>query len=417
MWKFSPKQKRVLQWWQGNSPDKEKDAIICDGAVRSGKTLCTGLSFFIWAMCSFEGRRFAVCGKTIASVRRNLLMEVLPILRAMGFSVEERVSQNKVTVRIGKRENVFYFFGGSDERSASLIQGITLAGALLDEVALMPRSFVEQCCARCSVSGSRLWFSCNPESPVHWFYREWICNTQGKNALHLTFTMEDNPSLSKGVRGRYESMFEGAFYRRFILGQWVATEGRVYDFFDESFVEPVPQGELEEYYVSCDYGTVNPTSMGLWGRRDGVWYRVREYYFNSKTERRQNTDSEYADALSKLVEHHYVRAVVVDPSAASFIEVLRRRGWLVMRAKNDVISGIRRTAERLKAGKIVICEGCESAIQEFQLYRWEDSSAGDCVRKEHDHAMDEIRYFSSTIVSLEEDRGGCYAGSVARERF
>lgn len=412
---FSPKQRRVLKWWQRQSPDWGYDAIICDGAVRSGKTVCTGLSFFLWAMCTFHQRQFAICGKTIVSVRRNLIWEILPLLEEMGCAVQERVSQNKIVVSLGGRENIFCLFGGKDEGAAALIQGITLAGALLDEVALMPRSFVEQCCARCSVEGGRLWFSCNPESPVHWFYQEWVLGAQKKNALRLTFTMEDNPGLSELVRARYESMFQGAFYRRFILGQWVAAQGRVYDFFDDSLAQPAPLETLEDWTISCDYGTVNPTSMGLWGRRGQVWYRVGEYYYDSRARRRQKTDEEYADDLEGLADGRVIRAVIVDPSAASFIAVLRRRGWRVRRAKNEVISGIRRTAQLLKSGRLVICQGCDDALREFQLYCWEEGGGEDRVKKEHDHAMDEIRYFASTVVAGEES--GFFAGCVERKPF
>nr|WP_268842228.1 PBSX family phage terminase large subunit [Pseudoflavonifractor phocaeensis] len=234
---FSPKQRKVLTWWRSSSPERERQAIICDGAVRSGKTLCTGLSFFCWAMSAFHRKNFALCGKTIVSVRRNLLEELLPLLENMGFRCEHKVSRNILKVRLGGHSNTFYLFGGKDEGSAALIQGITLAGALLDEVALMPRSFVEQTVARCSVTGSKLWFSCNPESPAHWFYREWILKAEEKKALRLRFTMADNPGLSQEVLERYRTMFEGTFYRRFVLGEWVAAEGRVYDFFDDSYTE------------------------------------------------------------------------------------------------------------------------------------------------------------------------------------
>ena len=415
---FSPKQRRVLTWWRPGSPDRDKQAVICDGAVRSGKTLCTGLSFFCWAMSSFQNRSFALCGKTIVSVRRNLLSELLPLLENMGFRCRQQVSRNLLQVRLGGRRNTFYLFGGKDEGSAALIQGITLAGALLDEVALMPRSFVEQTAARCSVPGSRLWFSCNPESPGHWFYREWIQKAEEKQALRLQFSMADNPGLSREVLERYQSMFEGTFYRRFVLGEWVAAEGLVYDFFDEDMVQDVPEGRMEEWYISCDYGTVNPTSMGLWGRRGGVWYRVKECYYDARAVHRQRTDEEHADALAELAGERSIRAVVADPSAASFIEVLRRRGWRVRRAENEVLSGIRLTARLLKTGRLVICRGCQDAIREFSLYRWEDRDGGqDRVRKEHDHAMDEIRYFAATVAAREEDRGGIFAGCVERGRF
>ena len=414
---FSKKQRQVLTWWRPGSPHWDKQAIICDGAVRSGKTLCTGLSFFCWAMCSFQSRNFALCGRTIQSVRRNLLSELLPLLERMGFRCDQKVSRNVILVRLGGRWNQFYLFGGKDESSAALIQGITLAGALLDEVALMPRSFVEQTAARCSVTGSRLWFSCNPESPAHWFYQEWVCRAEEKKVLRLQFTMADNPGLSDEVRARYARTFQGAFYRRFVLGEWVAAEGLVYDFFDESFVREVPEGPFEEWYVSCDYGTSNPTSMGLWGRKDGTWFRVKEYYYDGRAARRQKTDEEYADDLAALAGGRPVRAVVADPSAASFCETLRRRGWRVKKADNQVVSGIRLTARLLKSGKLVICKGCGSAVREFGLYRWDDRAAGrDQVRKEHDHAMDEIRYFAATVAG-KEGRGGFVAGSVERKAF
>ena len=412
---FSPKQRRVLTWWRPGSPDRDKQAIICDGAVRSGKTLCTGLSFFCWAMQSFQNRRFALCGRTIVSVRRNLLEELLPLLEGMGFRCRQKTSQNLLEVRLGRRKNTFYLFGGKDEGSAALIQGLTLAGALLDEAALMPRSFVEQAAARCSVSGSRLWYSCNPESPAHWFYQEWILKAEEKGVLRIPFSMEDNPGLSPQMLERYQTMFQGTFYRRFVLGEWVAAEGLVYDFFDESFVRPAPEG-LEEWYISCDYGTVNPTSMGLWGRKDGVWYRTAEFYYDARKRHRQKTDEEYADALAELAGGRDIRAVIVDPAAASFIETLRRRGWRVRRADNRVLSGIRLTARLLKAGKLVICPGCGDAIREFALYRWEEQGDGqDRVRKENDHAMDEIRYFAATVA--EGKGGGVYAGCVERGRF
>lgn len=414
---FSPKQRRVLTWWRPGSPDRDRQAIICDGAVRSGKTLCTGLSFFCWAMSRFQDRNFSLCGRTIQSVRRNLLSELLPLLERMGFRCVHKVSSNVIQVRLGGRQNSFYLFGGKDESSAALIQGITLAGALLDEVALMPRSFVEQTAARCSVPGSRLWFSCNPESPAHWFYQEWVLKAEEKNALRLQFTMADNPGLSPEVRQRYANTFQGTFYRRFVLGEWVAAEGLVYDFFDESFVKEVPEGEFEDWYISCDYGTSNPTSMGLWGRKDGVWYRTAEYYYDARAARRQKTDEEYADELAKLAGDRPVRAVVADPSAASFCETLRRRGWRVKKADNQVLSGIRLTAQLLKSGRIVICKGCAGAIREFSLYRWDDRTQGqDQARKEHDHAMDEIRYFAATVAG-KNGQGGWFAGSVERKAF
>ena len=400
---FSEKQRTALTWWMPGNDNHRYEAIVCDGAVRSGKTLAMGMGFFLWAMVCFDRQRFGICGKTIQSLRRNVLAEILPRLTRLGMVWKEKRSENLLIVTFHGRENRFYIFGGRDESSAGLIQGITFAGVLMDEVALMPQSFVEQACARCSVTGSRLWFNCNPAGPTHWFYKSWILEAEKRNCLRLHFTMADNPSLAPQIRARYERLYTGVFYRRYILGQWAQAEGRVYDFFGPELIRSVPDGVFEKWYVSCDYGTVNPTSMGLGGLQKGVWYRVQEFYFSSRQAQRQMTDEEYAAQLKNLVGQRKVEAVIVDPSAASFIEVLRRKGWRVQKADNDVLTGIRLASDALKDGRIVICEGCADCIREMDEYVWDLSSgAKDRVKKEHDHAMDDMRYFVSTVLGRRE---------------
>jgi len=229
--------------------------------------------------------------------------------------------------------------------------------------------------------------------------------------------MADNPSLSPRVRARYEAMFQGNFHRRFVLGEWVAAQGLVYDFFRNEACPPPPEGEMDRWYISCDYGTVNPASFGLWGLRDGVWYRVAEYYYDSRRQGRQKTDQEYAQELTRLAGERNIRQVVVDPSAASFIELLRREGWSVVKAKNDVLSGIRTTARLLQNGTLVICSSCPDAIREFGLYRWDEDGSQDRVRKQDDHAMDDIRYFASTIAAPGAHDVPIFAGSVFRKRM
>ena len=393
---FSPKQRKVLTWWRTG----DYDAVICDGAVRSGKSYAVTVAFFLWAMVRFQRQRFGLCAPTINGARRNLLAPVRGEMEALGFRWEERLSRNQVVLRGGGRENTFYLYGGRNEASASLIQGVTLAGALLDEVALMPRSFVEQAVARCSLPEAKVWFSCNPAGQAHWFYREWIQRAEEKRALYLHFTMDDNPALTRRAKERYRRMFRGVFYRRYVLGEWVSPEGLVYDFFDPARVPPAPRGGCERWRISCDYGTRNPASFGLWGLKDGVWYRVREFYYDAAAEGSQRTDGEYVQDLERLAGGRRIEAVIVDPSAASFIEALRRKGWPVRKADNRVIEGIRRTAAALKEGRVVICKGCGAALREFGLYRWEDDGTKDRVHKEHDHAMDDIRYF---VMSLETE--------------
>lgn len=402
-----------MTWWMPKSRDKGFDALVCDGAVRSGKTLAMGLGFFLWAMSCFSGRRFALCGKTRGGVRRNVVEEVLPWLRRLGMTVLDSRTAQVLTVRFGRQENEFYLFGGKDEGSAALIQGMTLGGVLLDEVALMPRSFVEQALARCSLDGSKLWFNCNPDTPLHWFYEEWIKKSAEKNCLYLHFTMDDNPSLTPAIKRRYESLYSGAFYDRFVLGKWVAAQGLVYPFFSRSVHVAEPAGIPSRYFISCDYGTVNPSSFGLWGEYGGRWYRLSEYYFDSRREGEQRTDEEHYAALEQLAGDLNIEAVIADPSAASFLECIRRHGrFRAVPAKNDVIDGIRRVSDALKERRILFSQSCTDCLREFSLYRWDNTAARDAPKKEYDHAMDDVRYFVSTVLAHEED--GFFALAMSR---
>ena len=397
---FSPsaKQRLVFDWWR-QEPAASLDGIICEGSVRSGKTFCMSLSFLLWAMTSFNGESFALCGKTISSVRRNITGELIKRAREFGMKAAETVSKNYIDISLSNASNRFYIFGGRDESSASLIQGMTLAGVLFDETALMPRSFVEQAVARCSLPGSRLWFNCNPEYAGHWFKREWIDKAAEKRLFHLHFTLDDNPSLTKQVKERYRRLYSGAFYDRFILGKWSDVTGLVYPMFSarSHVCGELPEG-FSRYMVSCDYGTVNPSSFGLWGESSGVWYRISEYYYDSRREGIQRTDEEHYSALEELCGERRIEKVIVDPSAASFIACIRRHGkFSVVHAKNDVLSGIRRVADMLNSGELKISASCADCIREFSEYRWDDSAAMDKPLKENDHAMDELRYFVSEI--------------------
>lgn len=412
---FSKKQIIALSWWYGSSPFKKYDAIICDGAIRSGKTLCMGISFIAWAMKTFNNAVFAVCGKTLGSIKRNFINPLVPVLNDIGFNCNFKISENLLIVNIGKIENKFYLFSGKDETSAAFIQGITLSGVLFDEVALMPQSFVEQALARCSIEGSKFWFNCNPEYPNHWFHQDWIQKSDNKNALYLHFTMKDNPSLSENVRQRYENLYTGTFYERFIEGKWVATQGIIYSEMSkpESFVD-VPNVCFDKYAISCDYGTVNPASFGLWGKFEDTWFRIREYYYDSRKIGISRTDEEHYEGLCQLAGDLNIDAITVDPSAASFITLIRKKGkYKVVPAKNNVVDGIRQVSSMLKDKKIKICNTCKDSMREFSLYRWENSQSKDAPIKENDHAMDDIRYFVTTL--MENDDEGFFA--FAQKRY
>ncbi|TDT63414.1 PBSX family phage terminase large subunit [Fonticella tunisiensis] len=406
VFKFSPfsvKQKKVLTWWLPNSPVKDKDGIIADGSIRSGKTLSMSLSFVMWAMESFDNQNFGMCGKTIGSFRRNVLFWLKLMLKARKYKVEDLRADNLLVVSRNGKTNYFYIFGGKDERSQDLIQGITLAGVFFDEVALMPESFVNQATGRCSVEGSKYWFNCNPDGPYHWFKLNWIDKRKEKNLIYLHFTMDDNLSLSESIKARYRKMYSGVFYKRYILGLWVMAEGIIYDMFNEDIHKvPTVDRPYTEYYVSCDYGTQNPTTFGLWGKYQGKWYKVKEYYYSGRDQAKQKTDEEFYRDLEKFVGDLKIKAVIVDPSAASFIATIKKHGkFAVKKAKNDVLDGIRNVSTALNQGMILFNDCCTNTFKEYFSYVWDSKAAQrgeDKPVKENDHTCDSDRYFVNTIL-------------------
>ena len=400
---FSKKQRKVLNWWCDASPVKDKDGIIADGAIRSGKTISMSLSYVMWAMSRFSEENFGMCGKTIGSFRRNVLFLLKLMLRSRGYHVADHRADNLVIVTRNDITNYFYIFGGKDERSQDLIQGITLAGCFFDEVALMPESFVNQATGRCSVDGSKYWFNCNPDGPYHWFKLNWIDKKEDKRLLYLHFTMDDNLSLSDRIKERYRTMYSGVFFKRYILGLWVVAEGIIYDMFreEEHVIPQKTDDDFTNHYVSCDYGTPNATVFLLWGKdRDGTWTCIREYYYSGRDEAAQKTDTEYADDLEEWL-HGLKPTIVIDPSAASFIAELKKRGYHIKKAKNSVLDGIRFVASLLMQKRLKFCEGCKNTIKEFGAYIWDrkaSENGEDKPVKKFDHAMDAVRYFCYTVV-------------------
>ena len=371
--------------------------LICDGAVRSGKTVFMSSAFVIWAMEYFDRTNFAICGKTVQSAERNVL-KPLQENESLPYTMSYKVSTKVLTVRCGAKENYFYIFGGKDESSYMLIQGITLAGVLFDEVALMPRSFVEQALSRAiSFEHPKYWFNCNPESPNHYFYKEWLEN-QKEGTTHLHFLLEDNPILTPQMIERTKAMYSGVFYDRYIRGLWVIAEGIIYPMFGKDSTVPTVERKYTRYVISMDYGIQNPTAMLLWGFCDGVWYQVNEFYHSGRETNQQKTDQDYYDDLERLAGDRYIDCLIIDPSATSFIALVKqKRRFKVRQAKNDVIDGIQKTASAIQQGKIKVNDCCKSTIKEYGLYSWDQKADEDRPIKDNDHAMDATRYFVNTM--------------------
>lgn len=409
---FSKKQLQVLFWWQ--SPQyKDKFAIIADGSVRAGKTVIMSFSYVRWAMMNFDGVNFGMAGKTIGSLRRNVIRDLKRMLISEHYHVKDNQSENMLTVSKNGKTNYFFLFGGTNEASQDLVQGITLGGFFFDEVALMPESFVAQATSRLSVEGSKAWFNCNPDSPYHWFKLQWIDQLAKKNAIRIHFLMKDNPSLSEETLRRYDSMYSGVFYLRYILGQWAMADGLVYDNFDrEKMVVDIPKEPVwEKQWISIDYGTQNATVFKLWSLFKGTWYNNAEYYYSGRETGRQKTDEQYIDDLEDFFfEHDLSRKnvkLIVDPSAASFKKALRNRGFGVVNANNNVLDGVRFMMTQMNLGKMKWTEASQHTLKEFGSYMWDKKAADrgeDAVVKEHDHCLDADRYFAMKVLYVKKQR-------------
>ena len=411
---FSPRQKLILTWWMPESPLHDKDGIIADGAIRSGKSASMSLSYVMWAMECFDDKNFAMCGKTVGALYRNVLKDLFPTLEANGFELLWRKGEGCIYISKNGHTNRFYTFSGNDERSQDTVQGITLAGCYFDEAAIMPESFINQATGRCSVDGAKIWFNCNPAgSRVHWFKAKWINEYIEKNLLYLHFTMDDNPSLSEKVKDRYRRMYAGVFYRRYIEGRWVAAEGAIYDMWDDDLNSfemsdiPVDYKSRFEHYIGVDYGTTNPmVFLDCWDDGKTIW-QTDEYYYDSRSrmDTGQKTDDDYANDFEKFVNYDKNLTVIIDPSAASFRVLLKSRGYRVREANNDVLDGLRMASTMIQRRRYrVYRPNCPNFMREISGYVWDEKArerGEEAPLKEADHAMDAMRYVVKKIVNRE----------------
>ncbi len=395
---FSPKQRALVLAPQPGGAAEGRDILLIDGAIRSGKTIACICAFVLWSV-RFTGENFILAGKTLGSLRRNVLLPMLRILTAFDIAyLYHRTEQ-----RLRFAGNTYYLYGADNERAQERLQGLTAAGALADEAALFPRGFIEQMIGRCSVEGAKVLMNCNPAGPQHFLKTEYIDKAEEKGIYRLHFTLEDNPSLSPSVRARYERMFSGVFYRRYVLGEWAQAEGLIYDMFEKQrHVTAQLPDQFSDYVVSCDYGTQNATVFLLWGSAGGVWYALREYYYSGRDCDAQKTDGQYLRDLLAFVDGVHVSRLVIDPSAASFIALLRQSTpFCVLKARNDVLHGIRAVGRALEEDRLRFSDALTYTLREFGSYRWDlraVQTGEDRPVKQDDHAMDAVRYFVSTVL-------------------
>ena len=365
---------------------------LLEGSVSSGKTWISLVCWGFWLATMPQNQLYLMCGKSLTTLKRNCLIPLEAMFGQSNFSFS---TSAKEAYLFGRR---ILLEGANDARSEGKIRGLTLQGAYCDELTLFPKDFFVMLLSRLRVPGAKLIATTNPDSPQHWLKREYIDRMAELDMLTMRFLLEDNTTLDPQYVAAVKAEYTGVFYRRFILGEWCVAEGLIYPMFDKAVHVkslPHPQGE---WYVSVDYGTLNAFSAGLWCYDGTTAYRVAEYYYSGREQKRQRTNTQYLQSIQQLIAGKSISAVIVDPSAASFIAELRQAGFLVRKGKNDVVEGIRRTAAALEQGKLLFSPDCKNSFREFALYRWDESSSQDRPIKENDHAMDDIRYFVSTIL-------------------
>ncbi len=396
---YTKKQRQLLELW------KQKNLCrinLLEGSVSSGKTWVSLVLWGFWVATMPADKLYLMCGKSLTTLKRNCL---IPLEELFGRSNFQFSTSAKEAYLFGRR---ILLEGANDARSESKIRGLTLQGAYCDELTLFPRDFFVMLLSRLRVPGAKLIATTNPDSPEHWLKKEYIDRRTELDMLVVRFLLDDNTTLDPQYVAAVKAEYTGVFYNRFILGEWCLAEGIVYPQFDRTqHVRQLeePQGK---WYISVDYGTLNAFSAGLWCYDGNTAYRASEWYYSGREQRRQLTNAQYLKHIQALAEGKKIESVIVDPSAASFITELRQAGYTVRKGRNDVVDGIRRVSTALQQGKLLFSPGCRDCIREFSLYRWDEKAAEDRPIKENDHAMDDVRYFVSTILrqsaSLSHDR-------------
>ena len=301
---FSQQQNKLLNWWRDESPHHDKDMVIADGSIRSGKTIACICSFLQFTQTTYpEGETFILAGKTMGALKKNVVKPMIQILTAWGWSYNYNRSENYIEVG----NSTYYMYGANTEASQDALQGLTAAGAYADEAALFPQSFIDQMIGRCSVDGAKIFMNCNPEGPHHYVKVEFIDKAKEKNIYHLHFTMDDNLSLSQKVKDRFRRMFTGVFFKRFILGLWVASDGLVYQQFAD---------EPEQFIVDDQWLEEHPIMYGTIGVDFGGTKSAHSFKFTGFTQG-------YKEVVT-VMEYYRKERINPDQLNADFIDFVKR---------------------------------------------------------------------------------------------
>lgn len=389
---YTKKQLELMRLWQKN---KLKRINLLEGSVSSGKTWISLVLWAFWVKTMPQDGLYMMCAKSLTTLKRNCLL-----------LLQELVGESNFKFSITSKEGWLFgrhiiLEGAADIRSESKIRGVTLQGAYCDELTQFPQDFFAMLLSRLRMPGAKLIATTNPDAPGHWLKTNYIDRQNELDFLDVLFLIDDNTTLPADYVANIKMEYTGVFYERYILGHWTLAEGLIYPMYADA-IQEAPDGVPSQWVLSIDYGTMNAFAAGLWGKYGDVWYMVQEYYWSGRAEGIQKTDEEYARELDRFTNGIGTQSLklktIIDPSAASFIALLRKRGkYHVVPADNDVMDGIRETATCLQVGKIKIAPNCKCWVQEAQGYVWDEKAADDKPVKVNDHSMDQMRYFCKTM--------------------
>lgn len=381
-----------MKLWQTN---RLKRINLLEGSVSSGKTWISLVLWAFWVNTSPEDKLYMMCAKSLTTLKRNCLILLQELVGEDNFSFSINTKEGQL---FGRK---ILLEGANDIRSESKIRGLTLQGAYCDELTQFPHDFYTMLLSRLRLPGAKLIATTNPDSPSHWLKKEYIDRQDELDFLDVKFLLDDNTTLPADYVDNIKREYTGVFYDRFILGNWVNAEGMIYPMYQKALCEPL-ESRPERYVLSIDYGTLNAFAALLWAKIGNVWYCIKEYYYSGRDTGEQKTDDEYGKAIDEIFGEYtsdYIKLpVIVDPSAASFITLMRRKKrYRILTADNDVLDGIRETATAMQTDKIKISHQCKNLIRELEGYVWDDSLSEDRPVKVNDHAADAMRYFVKTM--------------------
>lgn len=382
--------------------ESNKRINIWVGAVRSGKTF-SSLRRLVHLLYNGPEGDVMIVGVSRDSIQRNILNE----LYTKFLGINPPGSKTIISKLCGRN---IYFIGAHDEGTVRKIQGSTLALAYIDEATCIPQRFFEMLLSRLSIKDAQLLATCNPDGPAHWLKKNYIDRAE-LDIVHWHFSLDDNPSLDKKYKEELKKEYVGMWYKRYILGEWAAAHGLIYDGFCDDNIYVYQQNNPNYYVVGVDYGTTNATAAVMCAITPKLWPQIQitdEYYYDSAKRGRSKTDAELADDIKDFCSWRPIQALYIDPAAASLKLELRRRDLPVIDAKNDVLTGIKITSKFISQKNIVIHKSCKTLIEQIQTYAWDPKAADrgeDKPLKRSDHICltGEMEVWSDGVLSTMEE--------------